>query len=259
MKSLREEILTALHSLGQSSEEASANSADLSGTELARFIDHTLLKAGATSLEIEKICQEALLHRFASVCVNTSQIEKVASLLSGQSTTLPIAVVGFPLGAMDSKAKAAETRRAVELGAREIDMVIAIGSLKDRDYVRVESDIREVVQAASGHPVKVILETCLLSHEEKVIACVVAKRAGAAFVKTSTGFSTGGATLNDVKLMRRVVGPSLGVKASGGIRSREDALQMIQAGATRLGASSSVSIVGESSTPAPRSKSDSGY
>jgi deoxyribose-phosphate aldolase len=220
-----------------------AESGTLPGQVLANHIDHTLLKADAKAAEIEKVCAEARKHSFASVCVNTGRLAEAVALLAG-SPVLPIAVVGFPLGAMDAEAKAAETRRAIDLGAKEIDMVLSIGALKDENFEAVEKDIEGVVLAAKLRkiPVKVILETAILTQDEKIAACVIAKRAGAAFVKTSTGFGGKGATAEDVRLMRAVVGPNLGVKASGGIRNRTDALRMIAAGANRIGASASVEI-----------------
>ncbi len=219
---------------------------------IASYIDHTLLKPTATRAEIEKVCQEAREHSFASVCVNSTWIGIVAKLLRG-SRVMPICVVGFPLGAAVSTAKASETRDAIALGAEEIDMVINIGALKSRDYDLVMSDIRAVVAAAQGRPVKVILETSMLTREEKIAGCALSKSAGAAFVKTSTGFGGGGATVEDVQLMRSVVGPDLGVKASGGVRNIDDARAMIQAGADRLGASASVAIVqGRTATHPPQ-------
>lgn len=218
-----------------------ATSGALSGPELARLIDHTLLKADARAADFEKLCREARAQGFATVCVNGSWIPFVAEKLAGSSVK-PIAVVGFPLGAGTSSAKVWETLEAVSLGAQEIDMVLAVGRLKEQDHLSVFEDIRLVVEAAKPAPVKVILETCLLSTEEKIAGCVLAKMAGAAFVKTSTGFGVGGATVEDIALMRAVVGPEMGVKASGGIRTREDALRMIAAGATRIGASASVAI-----------------
>ena len=240
-----------------------AESGSLMGADLARRIDHTLLKADARRADFEKVCAEARTYGFASVCVNTARLPEVVALLTG-SPVLPIAVVGFPLGAMESEAKALETRRAIDLGAKEIDMVLPVGALKDGDYDAVLSDIEAVVLAARLRkiPVKVILETSLLTREEKIAACVIAKRAGAAFVKTSTGFGTAGATADDVRLMRAIVGAEIGVKASGGIRSREDALKMIAAGADRIGASASVAIVTAPSTPAGAggiSKESGGY
>ncbi len=210
--------------------------------EIARMIDHTLLKADATPEDIKKVCKEAREHGFATVCVNSSYIVLVAKELEG-SNTLPIAVVGFPLGACTSSAKAFESREAIRAGAREIDMVINVGALKNRDYALILDDIRQVVEASRPYPVKVILETSSLNQEEKIIACALSKAAGAAFVKTSTGFGGGGATAEDIQLMRKVVGPEMGVKASGGVRNREDALKMIAAGANRIGTSAGVLIV----------------
>lgn len=210
---------------------------------LNAYIDHTLLKADATRTQIEKLCAEAREHRFASVCVNSVYVPLVSKALAG-SGVLTCCVVGFPLGAMLPAAKAAETRLAVEAGAEEIDTVIHIGAAKDGDWASVEEDIRLVVEAA--HPkahVKVIIEACLLTDEEKREACLCAKRAGADFVKTSTGFSTHGATVEDVRLMRETVGPEMGVKAAGGVRSPQDAQAMLAAGATRLGTSAGVSLV----------------
>ncbi|MCX7717240.1 MAG: deoxyribose-phosphate aldolase [Candidatus Sumerlaeaceae bacterium] len=210
--------------------------------DLAPYIDHTLLKPGATESEIEKLCDEARRYRFASVCVNTSYTELCARLLAG-SGVMVCSVVGFPLGAMSTEAKAFETRDAIRHGADEVDMVINVGKLKSGDFAYVCDDIRAVVQAAAGRTVKVIIETALLTDEEKVAACVLAKAAGAHFVKTSTGFGPGGATAADVALMRRTVGDRMGVKASGGIRDCQTAIQMVESGATRIGASASVAIV----------------
>jgi deoxyribose-phosphate aldolase len=210
--------------------------------DLAPYIDHTLLKPGATESEIEKLCDEARRHRFASVCVNTSYTELCARLLAG-SGVMVCSVVGFPLGAMSTEAKAFETRDAIRHGADEVDMVINVGKLKSGDFAYVCDDIRAVVQAAAGRTVKVIIETALLTDEEKVAACVLAKAAGAHFVKTSTGFGPGGATAEDVALMRRTVGDRMGVKASGGIRDCQTAIQMVESGANRIGASASVAIV----------------
>lgn len=209
---------------------------------LAKYIDHTLLKAEASREELLAICDEAKRYQFATVCVNAVNIPLVARQLRG-SGVKPIAVVGFPLGASTPQAKAYEAKEAIRNGALEIDTVINIGALKSKDYQLVYDDIREVVKASAPHKVKVILETASLNDEEKVIACTLCKTAGAAFVKTSTGFGKGGATIEDVELMRRVVGCDVEVKASGGVRSREDAEKMIQAGANRIGASASVAIV----------------
>ncbi len=210
--------------------------------DLAAFIDHTLLKPDATAEAVDKLCLEAVEYRFASVCVNPVNVGQAVKNLA-QSGIPVAAVVGFPLGANSWEIKAAETRDVVSQGAREIDMVINIGALKNGDYRCVYREIEAVVRAAGGSIVKVILETALLTNDEKVAACILAKAAGAAFVKTSTGFGPGGATVEDVALMRRIVGPEMGVKASGGIRDTATARAMIAAGATRLGASASVSIV----------------
>lgn len=226
----------------QDSNTLSQEIKNLTPKKLASFIDHTLLKADATPAEISKLCHEAAAHGFATVCVNGSHVAKAHELLRG-SEVKTIAVVGFPLGAATSRSKAFEAREAIKDGAHEIDMVINIGELKDRNYDFVLSDIKSVVEAARPHSVKVILETALLNNEQKTIACSLAKAAGAAFVKTSTGFASGGATVDDIILMRKIVGSDMGVKASGGIRTTEDALRMIQAGASRIGASSSVAIV----------------
>jgi deoxyribose-phosphate aldolase len=210
--------------------------------DLAGMIDHTLLRPDATREDIEKLCQEAKQYHFASVCVNTAWVPLARALL-GQTDVMVCAVVGFPLGAMTPTAKAYEARDAVRQGADEIDMVVNLGALKSRDYETVFEDICRVVKAAKPAAVKVILETGALDTEEKIIGCTLAKLAGAAFVKTSTGFGKGGATAEDIALMRKVVGPDMGVKASGGVRSTEDAEKMRMAGATRIGASASVAIV----------------
>ena len=215
----------------------------LSSEKLARFIDHTLLKPEATDSEIEAVCAEALRLNCATVCVNSKFIPLVSRLLKG-SETLPIAVVGFPLGACATEAKVFETQWAIQQGAREIDMVIALGDLLAGRDADAEKDIRAVVQAAGPNvPVKVILETCLLNDEQKRRACRLSVAAGAAFVKTSTGFSKGGATVGDIQLMRETVGADIGVKASGGIRTREQAVAMVEAGASRIGASASAAIL----------------
>ena len=216
--------------------------APVPSNEMARYIDHTLLKANVTKAEITKLCDEAKQYSFASVCVNPANVAQAAKLLEGSPVKV-CTVIGFPLGATSTFAKAMETRDAVANGADEIDMVINVGALKSKDYELVKNDIARVVEAANGNIVKVILETSLLNDEEKVKACELSKLAGADFVKTSTGFSSGGATLEDVCLMRSTVGPHMGVKASGGVRDNETAQQMIQLGATRIGASASVAIV----------------
>jgi deoxyribose-phosphate aldolase len=216
--------------------------------DIAPYIDHTLLKPEASRDEVLKLAQEARKYGFATVCVNSVNVALAARVLAG-SKTVPIAVVGFPLGAALPSAKAFEAREAIRCGAKEIDMVINIGALKAKDYALVMKDISMVVEASRPHPVKVILETSQLNHEEKIAGCVLSKAAGAAFVKTSTGFSSGGATAEDVALMRKVVGDDVGVKASGGVRSAEDAMKMFQAGANRIGASASVAIItGQKST-----------
>jgi deoxyribose-phosphate aldolase len=218
--------------------------------DIAPYIDHTLLNPDATREQVEKLCDEARRYGFATVCLNASYIPLASRLLAG-SSTVPIAVVGFPLGATVSAAKAFEAREAIRAGAREIDMVINIGALKSRDYRLVASDIVTVVKASSPAPVKVILETSKLNEDEKIVACALAKASGAAFVKTSTGFGGGGATAADVALMRRIVGDDMGVKASGGVRTTDDAKKMLAAGASRIGASASIAIVtGEKAAPA---------
>jgi len=211
---------------------------------IASRIDHTLLKADATAAEIERICGEAREYGFASVCVNPYWVPLAAAELSGSGVKV-CTVVGFPLGATTTADKVAETENAVKHGASEIDMVINIGELKGGNYEAVRQDIEAVAQAAhrGGAILKVILETALLDDHEKVTASTLAKAAGAEFVKTSTGFSTGGATVHDVALMRRAVGETMGVKASGGIRTLEDLKNMVAAGATRIGASASVKIM----------------
>lgn len=207
------------------------------------MIDHTLLKQDATKQQIEKLCAEAKEYVFASVCVNPTWVKTSAELLTGTPVKV-CTVIGFPLGASTPETKAFETKDAIQNGAGEIDMVLNVGALKSEDLALVKRDIEAVVEAAKGKAiVKVILETCLLTKEEIKVASQLSKDAGADFVKTSTGFSTGGATVEDVTLMREVVGPNLGVKASGAVRSLEDVEKMIEAGATRIGASSGVQIV----------------
>lgn len=210
--------------------------------ELAKYIDHTLLKPAATPDDILTICEEAKHYKTASVCVNSCYVPLVHQALLG-SGVKTCCVVGFPLGAMSTATKAEETRIAVKAGAEEVDMVQNIGYVKTGEWGLVEQDIAAVVKAAAPAQVKVILETCLLTEEEKIKCCQIAKNAGAAFVKTSTGFSTGGATTADIALMRQTVGANMGVKASGGIHSAEEALAMLEAGASRIGASSTKQIV----------------
>lgn len=210
---------------------------------IASIIDHTALKADARPEEIIKICREAAQHKFASVCINPCYVSLCAKELRGSNVKV-CTVIGFPLGASSSEVKSFEANRAIEDGATEVDMVINIGMLKagELDYVR--RDIEAVVNASKGKAiVKVIIETCLLNVEEKVVVCKIAKAAGANFVKTSTGFSTSGATPEDIRLMRETVGPDLGVKASGGVRTYDDVIKMIEAGATRIGASASIKII----------------
>ena len=221
---------------------------------LASYIDHTLLKPDATREDVKKICDEAIKYKFATVCVRSSNIRYVSELLKG-SQTKPISVVGFPLGTDSTTAKAFEADEAVREGAQEIDMVLNIDALKKKDYAFVYEDIRKVVEASNPAIVKVILETGSLNQQEKIAAYSLAKAAGAAFVKTSTGFGKGGATIEDITLMRSVVGPEMGVKASGGVRTYEDALKMIKAGANRIGASSSVAILNQAKEKSDEKKS----
>ena len=231
---------------------------------LAKFIDHTLLKPDATQQEVAQLCFEARKYGFASVCVNPTWVPLCAQLLKGSPVKV-CTVIGFPLGATSSETKAFETETAIRQGATEIDMVINIGALKARDLDTVARDIRGVVNAAHTHGiiVKVIIETALLTDEEKTIASLISKEAGADFVKTSTGFAGGGATVHDVQLMRKTVGPQMGVKASGGVRTFEDADAMIKAGATRIGASAGVKIIqgpsGQASAAKEASSSSKGY
>ncbi|MGP1589744.1 deoxyribose-phosphate aldolase [Oribacterium sp. oral taxon 102] len=210
--------------------------------KLAGKIDHTMLKADADAETIRRYCREARENGFASVCVNTCRVPLAAAELKGSPVKV-CCVVGFPLGAMLPTAKAFETAEAVRLGAEEVDMVLNIGALKDRDDTLVREDIRGVVEAAAGKTVKVILETCLLSREEIIKACELSVEAGADFVKTSTGFSTGGATVEDVTLMKQIVGDRARVKASGGIRTPEQAEALLQAGADRLGAGNGLALL----------------
>lgn len=209
---------------------------------LAKMIDHTILKADASRADVKRLCEEARHAGFASVCTNTCHTKYVADHLAG-SSVMACAVVGFPLGAMSTPAKVAETRQAVVDGAQEIDMVINVGAIKDGRWEDVEADIRAVVEAAGQAKVKVILETCLLTNDEKVKACQASVAAGAAFVKTSTGFSTGGATVADVTLMKQTVAGKALVKASGGIRTRADLDAMVEAGANRIGTSNGITII----------------
>ena len=227
--------------------DGNANAAPADGgfspAGMAKYIDHTLLKADATTEDIRKVCDEAKKLHVASVCVNPSYIRFVASQLEGSGVT-PCCVIGFPFGTQPPETKANETLDAICNGAREVDMVVNVGAIKNKDWLHVKRDIAAVVEAANTKAkVKVIIEACLLTDEEKVKVCTIAKLVGADFVKTSTGYSTGGATAEDVALMRATVGPDMGVKASGGIRTYEDAVKMIRAGANRLGCSAGVAIV----------------
>ncbi|OQX29481.1 MAG: deoxyribose-phosphate aldolase [Spirochaeta sp. LUC14_002_19_P3] len=215
----------------------------MSHHEMARYIDHTLLKPEAAVAQYEQVAAECRQYHFKSMCVNSQWAGLAAQLLQGTDTAV-CAVVGFPLGAMTTRAKAFEAREAIEAGAAEIDMVLNVGALRSGNYALVEEDIRAVRRAArAGTVLKVIIETCMLSQEEKVIACELARKAEADFVKTSTGFASGGATVEDVRLMRGVVGPDMGVKASGGIRTWDAAVSMIAAGANRLGIGSSIKVM----------------
>lgn len=207
-----------------------------------KYIDHTLLKPEATAEMIDKLCDEAKTYDFASVCVNPFWVKRAAERLAGTDVKV-CTVIGFPLGATTRTVKAAETRDAIANGATEIDMVLNVGALKSGDLQTVKEDVAAVVEAAGGVLVKVILETGLLTDEEKVTACQLCVEAGAHYVKTSTGFGPGGATVEDIALMRKTVGPDIGVKASGGVRDRATALAMIEAGATRIGASAGIAIV----------------
>lgn len=209
---------------------------------LASYIDHTLLKADGQKADFEKLCLEAKTYRFFSVCVNSYWVPFCAGQLSDAAVKV-CAVVGFPLGANHSSAKAFEADLAISKGAREIDMVLNIGALKDKDYSLVESDIKLVLNSCQGHTLKVIIETCLLTEEEKITACKIIESAGAQFVKTSTGFSTSGAQLNDIHLFKKTLGTHMKIKASGGIKNQTQAIDFVKAGANRLGTSSGVSLI----------------
>ena len=210
--------------------------------QVNKFIDHTILKAVATKDDVKKICDEAIKYDFKSVCINPANVAYAKELLE-DSDVLVCTVIGFPLGANTKEIKALETLDAIKNGADEIDMVINVGKAKEHDFAYIEEEIKLVVASAAGKTVKVIIETCYLTDEEKVECCLAAKRANATFVKTSTGFGTGGATKEDIALMRATVGEEMGVKASGGVRSLEDLEQMVEAGASRIGASSGVAIM----------------
>ena len=217
---------------------------DIHRKELASMIDHTLLDPTATRERIEKLCEEARAYNVHAVCLNPNWVPLAVSSLQASGVKV-CSTVGFPLGASLPEVKAFEAKTVVSLGAAEVDMVINIGALKSQDLATVQSDIMQVVNSSGGSPVKVIIETAYLTDQEKVLACRLAEEAGAAFVKTSTGFGAGGATVSDVSLMRKTVGNRLGVKASGGIRTLRDALEMIEAGATRIGTSRTVQILKE--------------
>jgi len=210
--------------------------------QIASYIEHTLLKPDATAADIERLCAEARQYHFLGVCVNGTWIRHASLFLQGTNIKV-VSVAGFPLGAASTAAKRFETEIAIAYGAQEVDVVLNIGRLKQGDDAYVSAELREIVQAAAGRPVKVIFEICLLNEEEKIRACKLTVEGGAHFVKTSTGFSTGGATVEDVALMRSIVGPNFGVKASGGIRDAKTALAMINAGATRIGTSAGITIV----------------
>jgi deoxyribose-phosphate aldolase len=223
--------------------QSQPSASGMSQVELAGYIDHTLLKPEAVESQFEKLCDEAVKYKFKSVCVNSSWVPFVAKKLRGTGIIV-CSVIGFPLGGMDTRSKAFEARSAIENGATELDMVINVGALKSGNLKLVEEDIRAIKRSCrSTTKLKVILETGLLTEAEKILACEISKKAGADFVKTSTGFSGSGATVQDIALMRRIVGPNMGVKASGGIRNFDQAIALINAGATRLGCGSSVEVV----------------
>jgi deoxyribose-phosphate aldolase len=246
MAKLKEQIGSSISAKTTSVTSGSAGM--MSQSELAGYIDHTLLKPEAVAAQFDQLCEEALKYRFMSVCVNSGWVSYVAKKLRGSGIKV-CSVIGFPLGAMDSRSKAIEARGAIENGAHELDMVINVGALRSGDLKLVEEDIRAVKRACRSTTVlKVILETSFLSDDEIVVACEISKRVGAEFVKTSTGFSSAGATVEHIALMRRTVGPDMGVKASGGISTWDKALAMIQAGANRLGCGASVAVVTGKST-----------
>jgi len=237
-----EEVLARMGPAAKATDSAAAANCILP-SDLPKYIDHTLLKPEASEQQVATLCDEAAQYHFWSVCINSHWVEYCARRLGGTGVKT-CAVVGFPLGAMDKRVKAFEARTAVANGASEIDMVMNVGAMKAKDYKTVREDMLAVRRACrAGILLKVIIETCLLTDEEKVLACQLARDIGADFVKTSTGFNKSGATAADIALMRRTVGSAMGVKASGGVRTFEDAVLMIQAGATRLGASASIAIV----------------
>jgi deoxyribose-phosphate aldolase len=239
-----EKVKKILSDFSQFEKSNNKSNVKLSAQELAGMIDHTLLKPDATVAEIKQLCEEAIQFNFASVCVNPSYVESCFELIKSSNVKV-CSVIGFPLGATTTQTKALEAEEATKNGAEELDMVINIGRLKDKDYGYVLNDIKAITSVAKTYLCisKVILETCLLSDDEKVVACLLSKEAGADFVKTSTGFSKSGATVHDVALMKFVVGDKLKVKASGGIRSYDDAIAMVNAGASRLGASAGIKII----------------
>ncbi len=255
IEAIQNQVLEALPAAPASTGAARSRETDMAAvaampaeTAIARLIDHTLLKPEATAMQIAQLCHEARIYHFAAVCVNPYYVRLCAQLLQDAEEVAVCSVIGFPLGATTPEVKAYEAAQAIADGASEVDMVLNIGALKSSDWPLVYEDIRRVVETAHANSAlcKVILETALLTEEEKVAACTICKQAGADFVKTSTGFGPGGATAEDVALMRRLVGPAMGVKAAGGIRTYADARRMIEAGATRLGASAGVRIVKES-------------
>ena len=240
---VRQAVEEVLSQLGGGAAIGGAATGELSKAQVAGYIDHTLLKPEASQEQVRKICDEAKANHFASVCVNTTNCAFVANELRGSGVKTCV-VIGFPLGACTTETKVFEAQDAIMKGAQEVDMVVNVGAIKSGNWDLVFDDIKAVANACKGKALlKVIIETCLLTDDEKVKACQASKHAGADFVKTSTGFSTGGATVEDVRLMRQTVGPTMGVKASGGVRTYDDAIAMIKAGATRLGTSNGVQIV----------------
>jgi len=237
-------VMARIKEQGEKKESGSApQNLGMTPQELARFIDHTLLKPDAVEAQFEQLCREAVQYNFYSVCVNSGWVAYVAKKLRGTNVKV-CSVIGFPLGEMETRSKAVEARNAIDHGAHELDMVISIGALKSGDLKYVENDIRAVKRACRSTTVlKVILETSMLSEQEKLVACEICKKVEVDFVKTSTGFGGGGATIPDIELMRRVVGPTMGVKASGGIKDFASAVALIRAGANRIGAGASVAIV----------------
>lgn len=246
IEKITKEVMARLKESKGSSESSSEYS--ISKEQMAKYIDHTLLKPDAVDSQFDQLCEEAKQYKFKSVCVNSSRVPYVAKKLRGTGV-LVCSVIGFPLGEMETRSKAFEARTAISNGAHELDMVINIGALKSRNLKLVEEDIRAIKRACRSTTIlKVIIETSLLTEEEKVIACELSKKAGADFVKTSTGFNGGGATVEDIKLMRKIVGPKIGVKASGGVRNFEQAVDMINAGANRIGTGSGATLISGGTT-----------